>query len=235
MDNDHLRIQVGLALWRSLDITPDDRDRVWTQSGPAEQFGMDWPGWQLSFLGLTTTLGPAEAAAATDRPRMIFETPDGRYLGCVELRLQQAWREAVDNIITERVWHPELGEQKRLVLTEGYDAAQLVEADRGFDLLAQAALKSQRGRPDLYTNANEVDFFNELGKAAHAAVRAGEHVSYSSLTRHGMHSRATYTAGVKKFGYELSLIEAEAVRCIKQRHNCAFLVRDRARFKKSRV
>jgi hypothetical protein len=94
---------------------------------------------------------------------------------------------------------------------------------------------ARRGRPKLYDEANEPQFFEDLKEAAHAAVRAGERLSYSSLKRHWLASRKTITDGVERLGYDLDAIEAEAVRCTWRANICTFIWRDRAKFKKKRL
>ena len=94
---------------------------------------------------------------------------------------------------------------------------------------------ARRGRPKRYRPANEKQFFEDLKSAAHAAVRAGESLSYSSLKRHGLASRLTITNAIEHFGYDLEAIEAEAVHCTQGGANfCTFMWRDHAKFKKKR-
>ena len=116
-------------------------------------------------------------------------------------------------------------------------AEEVSTAVHGLELLGlvRQLERARRGRPKRYGDANEMRFFEDLKKAAHGAVRAGEGLSYSSLDRHWLASRATITGGVEHFGYDLEAIEAEAVRCTQGGANfCTFIWRDRAKFKRKR-
>jgi hypothetical protein len=94
------------------------------------------------------------------------------------------------------------------------------------------------GRPEnsgTYDEASEPRFFEDIKKAAHAVVQAGDSLSYASLARHGL---AGDPRTVKKylllFKYDMKKIETEAVRCTRHLDICRFHVRDRAKFKKNK-
>jgi hypothetical protein len=96
----------------------------------------------------------------------------------------------------------------------------------------------QTGRPEDsgdYDDASEPRFFEDLGKAAHAAVTDGETLSYASIARHGVGDRRTVKKYVERFNYDLNKIEAEAVRCTTRSFTCQFHVRHMARFKQNGV
>lgn len=87
-----------------------------------------------------------------------------------------------------------------------------------------------------YNDASEEAFFNELGKAAHEAVKEGESVTYASLGRHGAHSWRTYKKYVERWHYDLKAIEDEARRHKPGRRDiCRFHVRRAAEFKKKQA
>jgi hypothetical protein len=115
------------------------------------------------------------------------------------------------------------------------DNATVTVTSRSVRSTAPPRPVQRRGRPKLYTEANEPRFVEDLKRVAHDAVRAGEHLTPTSLARYGLADRRTIGPALELYGYDLDKIEAEAIRCTQGSASfCTFHVRDAARFKKKR-
>jgi len=119
------------------------------------------------------------------------------------------------------------------VRVPGFKPEHLHGAIEALKVLAGITLGSG-GRPELFGDANEPQFFEALKDASHAAVREGQHVNYSTLSGHGLASRPTLKDAVERFGYDLDALEAEAVRCTQGLSICTVIWRRRDDFKKKR-
>lgn len=122
-------------------------------------------------------------------------------------------------------------------LEHKHSVSELRKLDAAIGLLRRIprAGWAELGRPENYRDANEPQFFKDLGMAAHKAVKNGDPVSFSSLARHGLASRPTVTAAVKHFGYDLAAVEREAVRCTQGGAGfCTFVLQRMDKFKEKR-
>jgi hypothetical protein len=139
--------------------------------------------------------------------------------------------------LAERTWLPGVGEHATIhFLSDDWTDADVNAAARAARWLRDFKANIGRGRHKHYTEANEPQFFEALKLAAHGAVRAGEDLTPTSLSRYGIGDRRTISDALDLYGYDLEKVQAEAVRCTGGGANiCTFHVRRRSEFKKKRV
>lgn len=167
-------------------------------------------------------------------------------LGRIEL-LVETWRREVStkgNPLVVRVdWRPAWDNERASILGAEHDTGRgsdgaFEEARKLTQVMLGLSIVDGRGggRPGDYSESTEPKFFDDLSQAAHKAVREGDHVNYSTLTKYGLSkSRATVKEYIEFFDYDMNKIEAEAVSCTKKLSICAFIWRRRAEFKKNRA
>jgi len=134
----------------------------------------------------------------------------------------------------ERRWHPILGTRDFIGgLEQGAKSNDIDRARRSFSIFSELAKASNRtGRPELYDDGREAEFFEDLQRATHCAVRAGEDVNISSLARHMGRNWRTVKNAVEDFEFDTKALEAEALACTHGRSICRVHTRRRGEFKK---
>ena len=142
-------------------------------------------------------------------------------------RAQIEWDEASGRIV------------KVLRLTEGIEHLRLPEQDRAIKdatrawRAIEAFAPAAGGNPGYFSGPDDPRVFVELGKAAHAAMRAGERIGYASLARYGLAADWRTVKGYVA-NYDLKAIETEAARCTSGVSTCRFVVRHAAEYLKNR-
>jgi len=170
---------------------------------------VDWPAWIFK-----------------SEPPIIFEPWQMRaYKSDAPCRAQSIWRPGA-----ERRFSVEFTSES----WSDADHAATSPALRWLRDLEPMRPARSRGQPRRYTDANEPQFFEDLNRAAHAAVTEGEHVNISSLSNQLCAARRTITNAVNLFDYDLDAIEIEATHCTQRLNICSFLWRRRDNFKKKR-
>jgi hypothetical protein len=223
----------GTALATELGMPPD---AGWLRAGiEGAVYGPKLQGYTLEFFGIPH--------------RANWTPPDGPFVflerlheGRVQFMNLQAWQTLVMSdgspLVGEVRWHPARGLTATIRGLELDRRQAAVEAARrGLDLLLGSGILRGGGRPGHYDDASEPRFFELLGKAAHTAVKEGEHANYTTLARWGqIGTRATISTYVEQFGYDLRAIEREALGCTgtPRLHTCDYLWRRRAAFKVKR-
>lgn len=201
-----------------------------------------WNGYSLEIFAM---LQPADQIPPDGRLIWTINWLDEGMAPTRALPVRQWARFGDDPVKAELLWLP--GESAQTTVRGDVEDASdgaLRRARKGLRLIHRTSLLEpvgatigQGGRPEDtgdYDDASEPRFFEELGKAAHDAVRAGEPLSYASLGRHGLGDRRTAKKYVERFKYDLQKIETEAVRCTQRLFMCQFHVRRMAEFKGKR-
>jgi len=96
------------------------------------------------------------------------------------------------------------------------------------------AARHAGGMPGFYDDTNEHLFFDRLVNGVHEVVGGGDRVSLSSLKTRMRLDRRTIKRYVGEFRYDLTALEAEALRCTHGLSPCTVHVRRRSDFKKKR-
>jgi hypothetical protein len=206
---------------------------------PSDEFAR-WRGYSLDMHG--------QPALDAEHPRepvwrpLASDGPLSRPIELVRIRVQPAGCD----LFAELIVLPIEGQPIRVGLF-GWDAhtprripppAEIEKAIHGLELLGlvRDEIEAARGpgQPPRYDDANELQFFKNLEKAAHEAVRKGRRVNFTSLADYGLASRPVVTRAVKLYSYDLDAVYREAVACTQGANTCTFLWRHRDKFKQKR-